>query len=217
MGNLTPKRVQSNLQSRVWTSWALLILAAGLAAGPQAIAAQGVLDGAAFSVPVSDRVIEGELIFGDDSRVGFKVREGMMLTIRIQGGQSYGLSPLVEDNGEVQFAVYELERSTAGERVREVGEFVTGVGGTSAAPTAMPLDVAVLDVSSRKFSVPPPDDPASLTPEDLRGTYGLTDCCVNCGTRTICGCSVETSCGSCCSGECCLGGGGGSPRFQPSQ
>lgn len=197
----------------------LLVFALCAALGSVAVTgpatAEDALENPAFAVPVSDRVIEGELIFGDDSRVGFKVREGMMLTVRLQGGRGYGLSPLVEDGGEIHFAVYELERSAAGERVREIGEFVAGLGGTSPAPTAMPLDVAVLDITSREFSVRPSEDPTQLTPDELRKTYGLSDCCIYCDGRTLCGCSVETSCGTCCSGECCLGGGGSNPRFHP--
>lgn len=32
---------------------------------------------------------------------------------------------------------------------------------------------------------------------------GGSECCLTCGTITVCGCAVEGPCGSCCSGQCC--------------
>lgn len=37
------------------------------------------------------------------------------------------------------------------------------------------------------------------------GQIGQGECCVTCSGITVCGCSVEAPCGSCCAGRCCDG------------
>lgn len=174
---------------------------------------------AAFGVPVSDRVIEGEISFAQGEPFFFKVREGMMLTTRETGGHAYGFVPLIQKTGDVEFAVYELTPAAVGERATEIGLLMVNGNGQApaAAPTAEPIDLLVYRISKANFEEEAVTDPSSEDPEDLRSEFELpSTCCVTCNGRTVCACEVVTGCGSCCAPACCSGGGK-NPRLEPSQ
>lgn len=163
----------------------------------------------AFSVALSNWAVEGQARYtlGEEGWVNFTVQDGRMFRLEFVGGHNYAFVPKVGQQGSVEFTVYEIvRRSDGAEEVQQLGEPIsTGKGGSFQAPTQPVIEIEVTGIERRQFSAPIPEDPNSVGYDE-----GLTldamggGCCISCGGLRTCGCSVSTSCGSCCSDDCCF-------------
>lgn len=191
----------------------ILVLLLAVFLLPAAVSAQ-----TAFGVPAGDRIIEVDLSYpSDHARV--QVREGELIRIRFAGASAYALQPHFrgEAGDTVEFVVYEVEaRPHGAERVRELQRFDVAPGLLGRAETHPPIDVRLEGVRMGTFASTAPEDSRELGAGELRRLFGASGvCCIVCDGVTICACSVETSCGSCCSDSCCGGDDDRSP-FEPN-
>jgi hypothetical protein len=172
----------------------------------------------AFGVPSGNRIIEVDLSYPTDhARV--EVREGELIRIRFAGANAYALQPHFRgEAGEtVEFVVYEVaSRPDGAERVREVQRFDVAPGLLGRAETNPPIDVRLEGVRVGTFKSTAPEIPQEFGSGELRNMFGASGvCCIYCKGVMICACSVQTSCGSCCSDSCCSGDDDRTP-FEPT-
>jgi hypothetical protein len=195
-----------------------------------------IVQAQAFSVPISNRVIQGEVALGDGEVVKFKALEGGMTTIKdLTTGRQIGFTGEITnaESRMVRFTFFEITEPQPGlQALRQIDQ-IDAVPGQPAASRALPtamLSVANLGTSKlsaeeieafRRSILPETQfadtgtSPDALVKPDP--TNPTTLCCVTCGSTTACGCAVSMTCGSCCDGACCGGSGGTQPshRFSP--
>jgi hypothetical protein len=180
---------------------------------PASLAAQG-----AFGVPSGDRIITAELTCPVD-HVRVEVREGTLIRVQFTGGLSYALQPHLpgRDQKTVEVVLYQLAtRPDGAERIREIQRCEVAQGLVGRAETNPPIEIQLEGLRVRSFETKAPEDPQEMGANELRNLFGASgSCCMHCNGVTICACSVQTSCGSCCSDSCC-GGHERSP-FEPVQ
>lgn len=190
---------------------ACLLLAALAAPGQALTPAQKP---SVYSVPLSNRVLEGEISRGDGKVVKFGVLEGGLLTFESGEGQSFAISGEILDQGrrEVRFSVFEIESFGPGlQGLKRIGDLEVREGLPESSSAAKGLQVLVSAIgASQTFSEA---DVQALrqtamesVPGDTIGNPILATCCVTCGSTRTCGCKVSDSCGSCCTDPCCGGG-----------
>lgn len=187
----------------------------------------------AFSVPVSNYLVKGQLEMTDGEVIQFAVLDGAMLKVRNPDeGYFVGLTPVINEvDGEplVSFTVFEIEERGPGlHALRESGAFETRLGEKSAMLAPFYADVSLLGIEKSNLSQSDVDKMRrNLMPNKLfvkdgpvtgadQGGGISTECCVTCGSTTACGCSVSMSCGSCCDSPCCGGGSGGPLHDSPT-
>lgn len=164
----------------------------------------------AFSVPISDKLVHGELLLPNGEKAEFFIREGAMLKFKdTEYGYYYGLTPVVEDD-EVTFTLFELKEVGDGDEM--VFQLSQGQAWVEAESTSLSLphdfEFRVLEVLDHSFpadqQVPYLNQLSMRRLQDAMENSGT--CCVSCGSTRVCGCMVSLSCGSCCSDSCCGGG-----------
>lgn len=165
----------------------------------------------AFSIPVSNRVIVGDLTLPNGDLARFKVYDGAMVTLRTEGSERlWGFSPSLgtDTADEVVFHVYEIfEYPDGNQAISEYGSLLPGATKTVEGDD-LPFTARVAGIEEGSYSE---DSLRTLAAAALDGqdvTEELGRCCVTCNGQTVCACKVKLSCGSCCSPGCCDGGGG---------
>ena len=166
------------------------------------------------SVPISARVIEGDLLLPDGRAAHFSVRDGAVLSVR-SALDSYWYGIFVEiagaDDETIRFTVFEIQKNSDGEQNLElVGSPLESRGGAAVEIQTMngPFRITPQEVL---FRLPMQDRISSqksavYQPPNTYDALGI--CCVTCDDMTVCGGAVNMPCGSCDSG-----GGGGRPAF----
>jgi hypothetical protein len=182
---------------------------------PLFVAAGFLLAGAAAraekaqSVPVSDKIIKLEVQAPDGHWIKGAVREGDQFRIEDHVlNVTMALVPITTDSG-IRFRTFRIEdRGEGNESMHFVEEFETGLGETAYTRKAR----IGLGVKVREVVVPKEDlDPRTPVLKGCgkagkfleEGYVQPGRCCVTCGGTTSCGCAVEDTCGTCCSGGCC--------------
>lgn len=184
---------------------ALVVLLGVPATAENAIDPPGV-----FGLPLSNEVVEVEVHFDDGEIVRLAVREGTVFTVRTEDDY-FGFSPQIDsEDEEIEFELWRIKKipgPNGGDSAHAAGMVFAPIGEFAwAGIDQLAFDVKVRSVrTGRDFSMPRrghpslPDDPEELRRMSARGT-----CCVStCNGSTICGCSVDSACSSCCSGGCC--------------
>lgn len=170
-----------------------------------------------YSVPLSSRIIEGEISRDGGKVVKFGVLEGGLLTFGSTDGPSLAISGEILDEGrrEVRFSIFEIEQFGPGlDGLKRIGDLEVRDGAPEASPAAKTFQVLVSAIgaspafSEADFQAFRQTAMESL-PGDTVGNPILATCCVSCGSTRTCGCKVTDSCGTCCTDPCC---GGGSPQ-----
>lgn len=190
-----------------WLSALVLVLGSSVAYSQQAEVGQQ-----AFSKPISDTLIRLEVQISADRVIKGMVQEGGMFRVTDASlGLSVGLVPVLQGDS-VKVKVYEISKhpSGGGEVVR-YREEVDLTPGAVAVPKKLRQ---VIEVSAPEIirSKTPEEHPKGTAEKSVaclsqdQSTLRLVTafgCCVTCEGTTSCGCAVEDSCGSCCSGPCC--------------
>jgi len=167
-----------------------------------------------FGVPKSDEIVEVEIHFDNGEIIPVSVREGALFTVRADS-YYYAFSPKINaTDGEIQFELFDIDvvpGPEGGEIANAVGLIHADLGeiawSDEEAVTKLSLDfdLRVGTVRTGEFSTPSRKDP-SLTrdPEELRQMAARGTCCIlTCNGEEVCGCAVNSTCGSCCTGDCC--------------
>jgi hypothetical protein len=161
----------------------------------------------AFGLPKSDRVIQGEVVVGDET-VHFEAREGTLVTLQTIPGVMTGLSPAVlDERGErVGFLVLRITDVGAGrqdaEQLGDPVEVETGARGTVTA-MGTEYEIAVAGIATGRFPGRPAASLASGWPHELARRYGRSGggtCAVACGPVAASATAIRMSCGACDSG-----------------
>ena len=173
-------------------------------------AVQGKADQKAFSVPVSKKIVRLEVQVPDGHWIKAAVLEGDQLRIEDHSlKEIVALIPIIK-SGNLVVRVFRIEKHEAGEEsMHFVEDIEQGFGETSYTKKT----TATFSVRSIGTNEPSRDSngrPATKNScKDEGNASFLTKvgggrCCVTCGATTSCGCAVDDTCGSCCSGGCCL-------------
>lgn len=170
-----------------------------------------------YSVPSSNRIIEGEISRADGKVVKFGVLEGGLLTFESTEGGSVAISGEIVDEGsrDVRFSVFEIESFGPGlQGLKRVGDLEVREGRPEISAAAKNVQVLVSKISpSPKLTEAEVQAFRQIAMESVPGAEAgnpvLATCCVTCGNTRTCGCKVSDTCGSCCTDPCC---GGGTPN-----
>ena len=164
-----------------------------------------------ISVPSSADTIRGTVVVPDGTEFDFSVLNGGTLRIEEADGRAYGLVmtlPAEGETGDVTNRVFEIKPGAPGEeKVTYVEDSMGGLFLSDRYPQVVSgLDGYLIQITSIRKSTHKSRQPA--LPEYLGDTDFFTrgTCCVTCGSSTVCGCEVTSSCGSCSAG--CGGGSG---------
>lgn len=169
-------------------------LGAGVVASPRV----------AGTMPLSPHAVTLRVSVGGRSPILVKVLNGGMATIRLEGGATLGLTPVIGVPHRV--VPYEVGLSAAGEpwTLRQGAPVALEAG------VPEPLDWRGVDLDVTWVSVSPVSDAQfrhALSAVAERGGSTpdgpCSSCCVTCAGVLSCACSVQTPCGSCCCPEAC--------------
>lgn len=168
-----------------------------------------------FAVPKSDEIVEVEVHFDNGEIVPVSVREGTLFTVRTDS-YYYAFSPKIDaSNGKVHFELFDIDvvpGPDGGEIANSVGLIHADLGEIAwfnedpVAKLAFDFDLRVGTIRTGKgFSMPSRKDPSlPRDPEELRRMAARGICCIQtCSGAQVCGCAVNSACGSCCTGGCC--------------
>jgi hypothetical protein len=183
-----------------------------------------------FSLPISNRLIQGEISLPGGEEVKFTSLEGSLVTVQGPEIGAFAISGEILDEAttHVRFTVFEIQDFGGGNQgLKQLDQFEVRdrTPGTSSQANFQTIvanridknhkvsleDIAAFrqatfaSISGRSTAV---NEPESLNLQ-VDGT-----CCVTCFGITACGCTVTLSCGSCCSDICCLGETGKRPQVQ---
>ncbi len=153
-----------------------------------------------FSVPTSGKVVSGRLILPRGQHADFQVLEGGMLRVTDdRSGHTVGLSPTIQEDGQVVFTAFDIREVLPGhEAAYEIGVLEShGITARLDLPRSpLQLQIHKVAVANHLSRLALPLDPWTLNEAGLR-------CCVTCDSTTVCGCAVVMGCGGCCAGPCC--------------
>lgn len=197
-----------------------------------AFLAAGSVGAQAFTVPVSENMVQGQLELTDGEVIEFAVLDGGMLKVRdSEEGYFIGLTPNIADdpNGaKVVFTIFDITETASGLQSLVYRQtFEVAPGEKAAMVDPFYADVSIIGFEKSNLSLDEvkamrsnlianqSSDKSGLTTGTDQGGIS-TECCVSCGSVTACGCSVTMSCGSCCDSSCCGGGSGGPLQDSPT-
>lgn len=162
-------------------------------------------DSDAFTPTKSNDLIAGQLTLptGEDFR--FSVRDGQWLRVTDdESGKIVAYQAKALSDTEVTLTEFEIKKIRRGNLIE--GEAVKFTGETfdliSGSELLIPSNGFRLSLDSIHRHPSQDNSDPSLTPfERNYGTKAV--CCVTCGGTTVCGGSVDSACGQCCSGKGC--------------
>lgn len=176
-------------------------------------------DDQAFAVPASAKVLEGTLFLPDGQTGTVRVRDGAMIRLHDNStGETYTVVPAIskEDPGVVNVLVLSAFKMENGEEgVEQVGDIQTQTLGSDGGinTIAGSFGVRFDRIGDQVIE----DDIVGLRHDSLEQILAHekviqeSSCCVSCDGYTVCACSVNLLCGSCCASGCCPGDGGRKP------
>ncbi len=158
----------------------------------------------AYTVPVSDKRVRLTLtIF--DTVMQVTVLEGGMARLIINDERVYGLSPYLpkhENDNKALLLLTQIEAMPNGsEKITELQKLIFPMGDKKDLPQVEPtVSVQISSVLAKEQVEPETVD--RKVPPPSPGKCCIT-CTVNGYEITVCGCAVQSSCGSCCVYGCC--------------
>lgn len=178
-----------------------------------------------FSLPISNRTIQGEIALGGGELVKFTSLEGSLVTLEGPDVGSLAISGeiLDEASSHVRFTVFEIQQFGQGlHGLKQIEQFevrdkapgaATQAGFQTITANRIEKSDKVSQAQIEAFRQATLDSVAGGASSAAPETSGLIPdidgtCCVTCGSTTACACAVSMSCGSCCADQCCPGGGG---------
>ncbi|HEV7507766.1 MAG TPA: hypothetical protein VGS07_22975 [Thermoanaerobaculia bacterium] len=190
---------------RVKWKWRLTGLAvAGLLVG--LAAAPGLLSGEVFSIPISDRLLEGQISMPDKAEfpsIRFAAREGTMVTVTDSvTGRIEGWIPILDGTGKPTLTPFQIVPYGNGEKAKQVGPAIPVRLGSFEDFKIFDevFRVEAQNVQLGSFPNLRLINPRGVSPDKLQKLYGKTgggNCCVSCGSITVCATAVDLDCGSC--------------------
>jgi hypothetical protein len=176
------------------------------------------IQGQAFSIPTSNKLIEMDLVIPGGREVKIFAREGEMSTIK-DASRDYEYALIVTLDRVTSLPKLTLLEITnlpdGGQRVEKLGEqrdLILGARGKLAAKNEQ-IEFRVLGIETGSFSTSPLENPLRSipSPSQLKQIYAKAGgtCCVTCDDITVCAASVRLGCGSCDSSA--WGGAGSRP------
>jgi len=155
---------------------------------------------ASFSIPQSNRVIEGEVqvLAGKEVKCGasFGIRDGVLLTIE-SGPEKYGFIPVIQDNsGSAKISSFFIKTDSNGnERIEQLAGASGQVKTGDAMLVSGKINIKISGFHESRFQTKPT---LSGTPSELKQIYGNEICCVTCKDEVkVCASQVKMSCGRC--------------------
>lgn len=152
-----------------------------------------------FSVPVSKKIIEVEMVLPNGELARVSVREGAMITVRDEAGNGYGFVPMLSSSRVAGISLLEIKRQDTQDHVTQLDDPGSiRLGGKSLAlETAIgTFDLKLVGVALREPAKPKRSAAAAKDKACCDGIV-VESCCVTCGTLTVCGDSVALRCGEC--------------------
>ena len=162
----------------------------------------------AFSVPVSDKVLEGQVQLPNGSHADVVVRDGGMVTIRDErNGYMLGLAAKVDDPAKKTVGVRAFDIHADGE-----GQAAEEIPGTAMDGARIGRPHAVnaaghefeFQIQAIKQGIFPPGIASSraqgAAPDTLQRIFGASGggtCCLTCSGFTVCASRVSMGCGVC--------------------
>lgn len=172
----------------------VLIVAGGLAlsSNPQVMAES-------FSVPVSNRVIVGELSLPNSTTAEFEAREGTMVRVdAVEAGYSYAFIPIIDPRtNQTRFTIFEISDLESGKE--GVVEVASATDGSGLDFGGQRFSLRVHEVERREFAVSAQAKNEGLHARELKKLYGHNEglCSVTCRALKVSAGSVRMDCGSC--------------------
>lgn len=162
----------------------------------------------AFSVPVSQKIVRFEAQAPDGHWIKGAVLEGDQFRIEDHFlGQAVALVPVAKDDG-VLFRIFRIEKHGAdGESMHFVEELEMRpeeTAFTKKAPSSLSIRGVSIGEPKATRGLPTAKSACRGNASQVVKNNFTGRCCVTCGGTTSCGCAVDDTCGSCCSGICCV-------------
>jgi hypothetical protein len=151
--------------------------------------------GQGVTIPVSDKYFMGEIVFEDESKVDFELREGALLTMTesTAATEAVGLV-LYLSKGSGQVKVQELHIKLSGTDEGSISGMKKpseiGMGSTLELKGSPVIRLSLNKLGEGRY----PNPPLNL---GNQAGYLNERCCVQCKKRQICATSISTSCGKC--------------------
>ena len=158
----------------------------------------------AFSIPVSNKLVELEVSPPGSKPAQLGVREGSMATLH-GAGREYQYALIVTLDKVSQLPKVTLlevrDQPEGGQKVQKLGALRDVALGEAVAfdvPEGR-LGVKIGRISTARFQVPALAEPLKTSPTNLKSVYGkpTSACCVSCAGFQVCAASVRWSCDTC--------------------
>lgn len=146
------------------------------------------------SIPISDRYIEGEILFPTGEVASFQSREGALITVKNDAGATNAtgmILRLVGDTTKVKVLILKIQaQGGRGDATAKSPPEEISLGSKLVVQQSEPITVSLNKVGQRQFPNPP---------SDLKnpGVYSTELCCVTFNGKEVCANSVRTPVGDC--------------------
>jgi len=153
-------------------------------------------------VPNTNNAISLRVKFPKIKAIQAVVIEGGALTLRKEGF-TVVIAPSVSDtaDGSVRLGVFQPDKNSATESLREVKTFTVSINSNQTVKTDLTFKVKVERVT--KFVDQARNAGAVLQRASYSPVQSQGECCVTCNGVTACtNCSVTVECGTCCTDFC---------------
>lgn len=164
---------------------------------------------AQFAVPVSDRVLKGQIILPDRTTVAtFEIREGAALAVRNNDGDGdfwYAFVPLIDKSAQ-KVRIKGFKFTPVPDDDPKVEEIIIGIDAPfgRVVPLRVPdqfLAIKLEGVRQGYFpSIPAVEHPSLRNPELLKMAYSSSGggiCSLTCNSTTVTATTVQMPCGVC--------------------
>lgn len=107
-----------------------------------------------LSVPVSNQILQGEVLLSGGETIQFKVFDGTMLKVRdVERGSYWGISPTIQRDGSVGLVVFDIIQPGAGlEAMTQVGRFSGALGERLRFEGAESFDIVIHEAAKSGLS-----------------------------------------------------------------
>jgi hypothetical protein len=164
----------------------------------------------AYSMAISKRLVKLEVQVPEGRWIKAIVQEGDQLRIEDHNfNLTMAFVPVIQD-GAVRIRTFRVDKHAgANESMHFVENLDVAIGNTRYTQKALGgFAIKVLKVMGSALDRVLDDAPLKGSCK-ADGEFSLEKgivgrCCVSCEGTTTCGCAVEDSCGTCCSGMCCM-------------
>ncbi len=174
----------------------MFLLSCSLNSDPSNVTEKLNEKGTAYTEIRSNKVVKFEVLLPWGEYAEMSLFDGQMGRIKVNDIVEYGFTPIVNDKNEIS-QIYTFKIEEKGENMESLSLYKKY---NSDEPIIFDENHPRIEIQSTEVLV---NLDNSLSKPVKQGG----SCCVTCTsgnyTITMCGCAVETDCGSCCAGDCC--------------